>query len=72
MKLYSCRDLTPLGENWEGWKLCNGQLITPSGKSLAPDRILTAIALMEIGDKDSRENQVKIIQTARMLKQVRH
>ncbi len=72
MKLYSCRDLTPLGENWEGWKLCNGQLVTPSGKTLSPDRILTAIALMEIGDKDSRENQVKIIQTARMLKQVRH
>ena len=31
MRIYSCRDLSPIDEDWQSWKVSKGKLIIPDG-----------------------------------------
>ncbi|WP_367278103.1 DUF3653 domain-containing protein [uncultured Photobacterium sp.] len=68
MKLYSGRELSPISDDWRQWRLSKGELITPRGWSLTPDRIITGNALLEIGAEQDSKNRAEIIKTARLLK----
>ncbi|MGF1872857.1 DUF3653 domain-containing protein [Photobacterium indicum] len=70
MKLYSGRELSSIDDNWRQWRMAKGELITPSGWGLTPDRIITGNALIEIGAEGDREYMSKIIRTARQLKEL--
>ncbi|WP_415721582.1 DUF3653 domain-containing protein [Photobacterium ganghwense] len=70
MKLYSCRDLEAINENWRGWKIKHGELVTPNGWSLTPDRIVTGNALLEINAEDDRKTKAAIMKAARLLRKV--
>lgn len=50
--------------------MAKGQLITPSGWELTPDRIITGNALIKIGAEGDREYMPKITRTARQLKEL--
>ncbi|WP_064608552.1 DUF3653 domain-containing protein [Photobacterium sp. J15] len=67
MKLYSCSDLEAVNDKWRGWRIKQGELITPSGWSLTPDRIVTGNALLEINAEDDSRTKALIIKTARQL-----
>nr|WP_237157062.1 DUF3653 domain-containing protein [Photobacterium rosenbergii] len=67
MKLYSCRDLAAINDDWRGWQIKQGELVTPNGWSLTPDRIVTGNALLQISAENDREMKAAIIRTARML-----
>ena len=71
MRMYSCRDLSPLGDDWLGWKISKGKLITPDGWSLTPNRIIMGNALIEIGAVDELRFQREVLRTARMLKKLK-
>lgn len=71
IKFYSCRDLEAINEDWRGWKMKHGELITPNGWSLTPDRIVTGNALLEINAEDNRRTKAAIMKSARMLKKIR-
>lgn len=71
MKIYSCRDLEPLHEDWRGWKIKKGELITPSGWAITPDRIISGNALLEIDAENDRKTKATIIRTARLLQRLR-
>ncbi|WP_370646477.1 DUF3653 domain-containing protein [Photobacterium sp. OFAV2-7] len=68
MKLYCCRDLEAINENWRGWKIVKGRLVTPNGWTLTPDRIVTGNALLEINADHDRYSKAVIMQTARLLR----
>nr|WP_281259002.1 DUF3653 domain-containing protein [Photobacterium indicum] len=70
MKLYSGRELSSIDDNWRQWRMAKGELITPSGWGLTPDRIITGNALIEIGAEGDRKYMSKIIRTARQLKEL--
>ncbi|MDV5168816.1 DUF3653 domain-containing protein [Photobacterium rosenbergii] len=67
MKLYSCRDLAAINDDWRGWQIKHGELVTPNGWTLTPDRIVTGSALLQISAENDREMKATIIKTARML-----
>ncbi|WP_415721613.1 DUF3653 domain-containing protein [Photobacterium ganghwense] len=71
MKIYSCRDLESLHDDWRGWKIKQGELITPNGWTLTPDRIISGNALLEINAEDDRKAKALIIRTARMIQKLR-
>ncbi|SMY33878.1 Phage protein [Photobacterium malacitanum] len=71
MKMYACRDLSPLDDDWEGWKISKGKLITPDGWPLTPNRIIMGNALIEIGAADELRFQREVLRTARMLKKLK-
>ncbi|WEM44740.1 DUF3653 domain-containing protein (plasmid) [Photobacterium sp. DA100] len=70
MKLYSCRDLAAINDNWRGWQIKQGELVTPNGWTLTPDRIVTGNALLQISADSDRELKAAIIRTARLLHQL--
>ena len=47
MKMYAYRELSPLDDDWKGWKISKGKLITPDGWPLTPNRIIMGNALIE-------------------------
>lgn len=67
MKLYSCCDLEAVNEDWRGWRIKAGRLVTPNGWSLSPDRIITGNALLEINAENDRQCKAMILKTARLL-----
>lgn len=67
MKIYSCRDLEALHDDWRGWQIKRRELITPNGWSLTPDRIITGNALLEINAENDRRNKAIIMNTARLI-----
>ncbi|WP_256384535.1 DUF3653 domain-containing protein [Photobacterium toruni] len=68
MKLYSNRNLDPINDHWRGWRISKGELITPNGWTLTPDKIVLGNALIEIGAENDRKNQSEILKVARLLK----
>ncbi|MFC1502971.1 DUF3653 domain-containing protein [Pseudomonadota bacterium] len=41
-------ELAPLSDDWRGWSIRKGLLITPNKWSLTPGRIITGNTLIEI------------------------
>lgn len=70
MKLYSNRNLDPICEDWEGWRFNKGELITPNGWTLTPDKIVMGNALIEIGSDKDKKTRHELLKIARMLKKV--
>ncbi|WP_279143178.1 hypothetical protein [Photobacterium phosphoreum] len=68
MRIYKGMELATINPNWEGWKIKNGELTNSAGVSLRPEQILTGYALLEINSENERALKTKIIQTARMLR----
>ncbi|WP_181316998.1 DUF3653 domain-containing protein [Photobacterium phosphoreum] len=68
MRMYAYRELSPLDDDWEGWKISKEKLITPDGWPLTPDRIIMGNTLIEIGAEDELRFQREVLRTARMLK----
>lgn len=71
MKMYAYRELSPLDEDWQDWKITKGKLITPDGWPLTPNRIIMGNALIEIGAADELRFQREVLRTARMLKKLK-
>ncbi|MCD9465735.1 DUF3653 domain-containing protein [Photobacterium iliopiscarium] len=71
MKIYAYRDLSPLDDNWQGWKISKGKLIPPDSWPLTPNRIIMGNALIEIGAYDELIFQREVLRTARILKNFR-
>ena len=71
MRMYSYRDLSPLNDGWQGWKISKGKLITPDGWQLTPDRIIMGNALIEIEAEDELRFKREVLRTARILKKIR-
>lgn len=69
--MYACRDLSPFDNDWQGWKVSQGKLITPDGWPLTPGRIIMGNALIEIGAADELRFQREVLRTARMLKRLK-
>ncbi|WP_318442701.1 DUF3653 domain-containing protein [Photobacterium leiognathi] len=70
MKLYCNKDLDPTCDDWNGWKINKGELITPNGWVLTPDRIVMGNALVEIGAENDKKTRHEILKIARMLKKL--
>ncbi|WP_064608587.1 DUF3653 domain-containing protein [Photobacterium sp. J15] len=70
MRMYSGLELDPLGDEWRGWSIRGGRLITPNSWSLTPDRIITGNALLEINAENDRKLKAEIIKTARLLRKL--
>lgn len=71
MRMYACRDLSPLDDDWDGWKISKGKLITPDGWPLTADRIIIGNALIEIGATEELRFQHEVLRVARMLKKLK-
>jgi hypothetical protein len=71
MKMYACRDLSPLDDDWQGWSISRGKLITPDGWPLTPNRIIMGNALIEIAADNELRFQREVLRTARMLKKLK-
>lgn len=71
MKIYACRDLSPLDDDWQGWKITKDKLITPDSWPLTPNRIIMGNALIEIEVADELRFQREVLQTARLLKKLK-
>ncbi|MDV5169719.1 DUF3653 domain-containing protein [Photobacterium rosenbergii] len=37
-----------MNDDWRGWQIKHGELVTPNGWTLTPDRIVTGNALLQI------------------------
>lgn len=72
MKIYSGRDLEALHDDWRGWKIKQGELITPNGWTLTPDRIISGNALLEINADEDRKSKATIIRAARLIQSIRY
>lgn len=70
IKMYACCDLSPFDNDWQGWKVSQGKLITPDGWPLTPGRIIMGNALIEIGAADELRFQREVLRTARMIKKL--
>lgn len=68
MKIYSNRNLDPIDDNWRGWRISKGELVTPNGWTLTPDKIVLGNALIEIDAESDRKHQAEILKVARLLK----
>ncbi|MGF1735366.1 hypothetical protein L4D79_08330 [Photobacterium satsumensis] len=68
MRMYCGLDLDPLSEEWRGWRIQKGLLLTPNDWSLTPTRIITGNALIEIGAEPDRKAISTIIKVARLVK----
>nr|WP_239995328.1 DUF3653 domain-containing protein [Photobacterium phosphoreum] len=68
MKLYSNRNLDPISDEWRGWRIAKGELVTPNGWTLTPSKIVLGNALIEIGAENDRKHQSEILKIARLLK----
>ncbi|MCD9479346.1 regulator [Photobacterium phosphoreum] len=68
MRIYRGMELATINPKWKGWRIDNGELTNEAGISLKPEQILMGHALMEINSENERVLKTKIIQTARMLK----
>ncbi|GAB3531790.1 regulator [Photobacterium alginatilyticum] len=67
MRMYCGLELDPLADEWRGWSIRKGLLITPNRWSLTPNRIITGNALIEIGAEPDRKNLSQIIKVARLI-----
>jgi len=65
--MYCGLELDPLADEWRGWSIRKGLLITPNRWSLTPDRIIAGNALIEIGAEPDRKNLSQIIKVARLI-----
>ncbi|PSU85246.1 regulator [Photobacterium kishitanii] len=70
MRMYAYRDLSPLDDDWQGWKICKGELIIPDGWLLIPNRIIMGNALIEIGTDNDRALRAEIMRFARLIKNI--
>lgn len=70
MKLYCNKDLDPICDDWHGWKINQGELITPNGWSLTPEKIVMGNALIEIGAENDKKTRQELLKIARLLKKI--
>lgn len=67
MRMYCGLELDPLADEWRGWSIRRGLLITPNRWTLTPDRIIAGNALIEIGAENDRKNLSTIMKVARLI-----
>ncbi|MBY5946102.1 regulator [Photobacterium rosenbergii] len=67
MRMYSGLELDPLSDEWRGWRIQKGQLITPNSWSLTPNRIVAGNALLEINADNDQKTKSSILHVARVL-----
>ncbi|WP_158162519.1 DUF3653 domain-containing protein [Grimontia hollisae] len=68
MRMYSGREVCGVNEEWSGWRIARGGIITPANEFLDPDRIITGSYLLQLGTQQDREAIHRVLKYSRLIR----
>ncbi|WP_201284419.1 DUF3653 domain-containing protein, partial [Klebsiella pneumoniae] len=59
------------GDEWDGFRMEGGRLIFPTGDRVAPQQLLTAIAILQIEAPSDAMTRSKLVKYARAMARIK-
>ncbi|MBV7296619.1 DUF3653 domain-containing protein [Enterovibrio paralichthyis] len=68
MRMYSGREICGINDEWDGWRISRGGIITPANEFLDPDRIITGNYLLQLGTREDRAAAHRVLKYSRLIR----
>ncbi|MCC4798661.1 regulator [Enterovibrio norvegicus] len=68
MRMHAGREICGINDEWYGWRISNGGIVTPANEFLDPDRIITGAYLLSLGCEEDKRAMHRVLRYSRLIR----